>query len=176
MENHPRIVNVDSERMRTLESMAKATMDASEVHRNLQELESTETEYLAEREGRAVAAVERVVEESEGVLKQAEENYRAAEAVAGTVSSLSGRVSDILGRVKTVLSLFDEKSRLWEARAAATEERLLEAKRAGVLQKGSLDAQRASQDKRAQELVDWEQDLRSRETALRKDIEELTPN
>lgn len=170
---HTRIIEVDREGMQTLEKLADATMKVSEAQNDLQDLKTEETEYLAEREGRAVASIMKVVEDSEEVLRQAETNYDAATAIAGTASSLSDRVKDVIGRVKSIMSAFDERSRLWEAKVKVQEERLAEAKRAGILQKGSLDTQRQSQDKRAAELIDWEEDLASREEALKRDIESL---
>lgn len=176
MEQHPRIIEVDREGMKTLERIAASNMQASEAENALQNLKSQETEYVAEREGRTAAAIEKVVADSEEVLTMATKNYEAVNAISGTVEGLAGKVKDIVGRVRVVMQLFDEKSRLWESRVKTVEERLDVAKKQGMAQKAALDAQRSSQDKRADELVAWEEDLRSRETALRKDVMELTPN
>jgi len=162
--------------MKTLEALAKATMDASEAQNRLQELKTEETEYVAEREGRAAAAVDRVVQESEEVLKQATESYRAATEIAGTVAGLSARINDVVLRVRKVMELFNEKSRLWEARTTVTEARLLEVRRAGEARKLVLDGQQKNLAQEEARLVDWEKDLASREDALMKDIAELNKN
>jgi len=174
MENHPNIVNVNSEQMKTLEALAKATMDASEAKNRLHELESKETEYLAEREGRAVAIVEKVLEDSEEVLNNTMKNYEAVTVIAATTGDLSSRVTDILGRVKIVLSHFDEKSRLWEAKAKATEERLSYIKTTVELQRVAVESKRISNVEIELSLVEWEKKLASQEEMLRKDIAELS--
>lgn len=156
MDNHPTIVKVDRAKMEALEELARTNMLISEGHTSLQELKGLETDYLVEREGKAAAAVDRVLEESEAAVTQAMENYETIKGLAADTKSLSSRVVDLFNAVKSVMERFDEKSALWLKNVQDREGKLDEAKRALLLQKTMLDNERKSLDERALALTDAE--------------------
>lgn len=157
MDNHPTIVKVDRAKMEALEELAKTNMLVSEGHNALHDLKGLETDYLVEREGKAMVAVDRVLEESESAIKQAMENYEAVKSLAEDTRSVSSRVVDLFNAVKGVMARFDEKSELWLKNVQDREGKLEEGKRMLALQQKMIENERKSLDERALDLVKAEE-------------------
>lgn len=172
MDNHPSIVRVDREGMKALEAIAKANMDASAAQANVAALRATETEYIAEREGKAGAAVDRVLAESEAILEQASENSSAVVMLSSTASDVAAKVSDIVLAVRGVLERFDQKSALWEQNMQDRENKLADEKKGLIARAAAIAAERKTLDTKALELVRLSEDIESR----RQDVEKMITN
>lgn len=166
MENHPRIVEIGKEEAGALKRAASANMAASAAAERLKEAERLESDFLAEREGRAIAMVDSVVLRSEEVLKTADQNYRDLDALSGSVESFADRSMDLLGRIKAVFERFELKSAKWEADMKAREERVADMELKQRAQKATLDGRRKANEAREKELVALEERIRSREQEL----------
>jgi len=159
MENNPKLVQVDQEKMAALKALADTNILVSDAHTALADIKGLEASYLVEREGKAAAAVDRILDESEETLRQARENYAAVATLASDTRAVSGRVTDLLGAVKGVMERFREKAAIWEKNVEDRERRLEEAKTSFAVQKKVLDNERKSLDERALELTDAERRL-----------------
>lgn len=167
MEDHPKIVNIDRIKMEALEELARTNMLISEAQNSLQDLKGLEIDYLVERESKATAAVDRVLEESESALKQAIENYDAIKTVSANIQSVSSRTVDLFNAVKSVMARFDEKCALWLKNISDREGKLEDLQKALLLQKKYLDNERKSLDERSLELT-------AAEAKVAADREEVT--
>jgi len=153
MDNHPTIVKVDRAKMESLEELARTNILVSEAHTALSDLKGLETDYLVEREGKAVVAVDRVLTESEEIVKQAMENCEAVATLAADTRSVSSRVVDLFNAVKGVMARFDEKSALWLKNVQDREGKLEDERKALLVQKKMLDNERIALNERALELT-----------------------
>lgn len=169
MEDHPTIVKVDSEKMRALEELARTNMDVSEGFNALQDLKGLETDYLVEREGKAAAAVDRVLAESEEVLTLASENNAAVVTIATATRLVVGRTLDLFNAVKSVMAEFDRKSAIWEKNVQDREDALAEEKNGMLLTAKMLEGERASLRDLASELNEQEARIDSK----RQDVEKM---
>lgn len=156
--------------MAALKELADTNILVSDAHSALAEIKGLEASYLVEREGKAAAAVDRILEESEVTIQQARENYAAVATLASDVRAVSGRTSDLLAAVKGIMERFREKAALWEKNVEDREKRLVDAKTSFELQKKVLENERKSLDARALELTDAER----RVAADRDFVEKIT--
>lgn len=169
MDNHPTIVKVDREKMQALEELARTNIAVSDAHTALDDVKGLETDYLVEREGKAMAAVDRVLAESEAVVNQAMENYDAVNTVAADVRTVASRTVDLFNALKGIMARFDQKSALWLKNVEDREGKLEEKSRALAVQKRLLDNDRKSLDERALLLTDAE----AKVAADREEVEKM---
>lgn len=142
--------------MQALEELAKTNMDVSDAHAALQDIKGLETDYLVAREGKAAAAVDRVLEESQTLLDETSANYEAVSSLAKDARSVAARVVDLFNAVKGVMIRFDEKSALWEKNMKDREDALAVDKQSFILQRKNLENDRKSLDEMALRLNEAE--------------------
>lgn len=158
--------------MKTVRDLAEAEMKVSEAANALEALKGMETAYITEREGRAGAAVERVIADSEDVLTRASENNEAAASLAAQTTALAGRTIDLFGAVKGLMQRFDEKAELWEKNMKDRENKFTDEKNGLTLLAQRLSDERKNLDKQALALNDAEARIDSK----RQDVEKMITN
>lgn len=168
MDNHPKIINLDKERMKSLEDLTRIGMQVSERHIELEAVKGLEADYLVEREGRAIAAVDRVLNESEEILATTAKNYGAVQTLAEDTRVFSDRLMDLFAGVKSVLERFNTKAELWEKNVADREARLAEQKTVVKMQEQAIANSRKSLDARTAEVLAAEEKLKADQAEITK--------
>lgn len=137
---------LDKERMDAMKALADANMKVSEARASLAAIKGSESSYLAEREKKALEAVDRVLAGSAGLLKEARDNYSQAESIGKTVSEFAQFLAESQARFADTVGLFEERGRLWEVEVRAREETL-----AALRQGLEADKKRLENDKESLE-------------------------
>lgn len=100
--------------MDAVKALADTNMKISESKTILYKIQETETEYLVEREKKAVSRVQKVLEESKDLILKSKENYEHLKVLSDSMSELSLFLSksyeQFLGTVKT----FKESNDAWD--------------------------------------------------------------
>lgn len=172
MDNPPIITKLDTANMDAMKDLAETNLKISEGHNSLEELKGLESAYLVEREGKAAATVQRVLDESEGVLTIAGENNDAVRLLAADARGLAGKVIDLFGAVKEVMARFDQKSAIWEKNMQDREDKLSTEKNGLLLTAESLANERKNLDKLALDLNDQEARIDSK----KQEVEAMITN
>lgn len=109
------IQEIDKEKMDSLQVLAQTNVDIGKAKSELSEVKKLEEAYLEEREKKAVAVVQKVLDESKDLLAEALKNYQIIKELGNTASSFAGFLVEIHESLKVLIRDFDEKSATWEA-------------------------------------------------------------
>ena len=132
------IKTVEKGKMDALKALADANIAVSGVKATLATLKEEESEYLLEREQKALKEVQKIINDSETVLKTALENYTVIHQFGKDASELAVFVLEAYGDFKVLQSSFKELTEEWERSVVATKTSLEEMKKAILLDKGQL--------------------------------------
>lgn len=112
---------ISKEHMDSLKALADTNMKIGEARGTLVKLQEVETGYLVEREAKAVAVIQKVVENSADLLKEVKTNYREVHDLCSVASSFAEFLVEAYGSFSALKTAFDEKSTLWEAQVKEKE-------------------------------------------------------
>lgn len=115
---------IETEKMEALKALADANVKVGEIRGIIAKLKLEESAYLEEREKKALARVQRILEESESVLKESLANYEAIHQFAKDTTELADFVQESYGEFKTLQTTFNEYTVAWESNISAKEKAL----------------------------------------------------
>lgn len=115
---------ITKEQMDSMKALADVNIKISEAQNLLFKLQETETEYLVEREGKAVERIQKVLEDSKEILSEIDKNYEKVQQFASTITSFSETLNKSFDSFVKLLSDFRERSDLWDKEVKATEEKI----------------------------------------------------
>lgn len=107
--------------MVSLEALAKVNLAISEAKGSLINLQEIETEYLEEREKKAVARIQKVLDNSGELLKEIGNNYTAIEEFAKNVSGFAKILTELYDKFCDLNESFQKKSKAFDERTKAQE-------------------------------------------------------
>lgn len=165
--------NVDKEKMDSLKALADTNMQISTAKGTLVKLQEMETDYLVEREKKAVARVAKIFADSAELLEKATSNYAEVHDLCQTASSFADYLVKSYDSFSEVVRLFDEKSALWDESVKAQEAKFAEINRQIKTDRVLLENDKESLKKREGVLKQGERKLADDRASLERAINRL---
>jgi paraquat-inducible protein B len=122
------VQEIETQKMEALNALVQANLSVSDAKNKLVKLKEEEGAYLAEREEKALARIQSVLDESSEILMKIDTNYAEIKHIYQTVSSISAFLEESYTGLRGLRLLFDEKTQLWEAEIAKKEKNIEELK------------------------------------------------
>lgn len=107
------IQELNKENMDTVKELAATNIKISEAKNILFKLQEQETEYLEEREKKALARIDKVLEDSRELLANAKGNYEEIHEFCRTITSFAEFLSEAHTKFGGVLESFKERNDEW---------------------------------------------------------------
>jgi hypothetical protein len=104
------------EKFESIKNLADLNVAISETKESFQKLEKTETEYLAEREKKAQANIQKLLDESAELLEKTHHNYEEINTFCNVVSSYKDFLDKNYEQFQKMLAQFEERNELWDTR------------------------------------------------------------
>lgn len=167
---------VEKQKMESLKALADTNMSISEAKGILFKLQETETEYLVEREKKAVARIQKSLEESDSLIKETYANYEEIKNLSNTVSLFSNFLSESYTKFQEMVSFFSEQSNLWEKDMQRQERQISEIKEKMKAERIIIQNDKESIERRQKQLKDDQRRIEDQRQTLARSIERLKQN
>lgn len=123
------IHEIEKQKMDALSLLSTINMKASEARIALSQIQEEETLYLVEREKKAFARIQKVVEESSSILEQAYKNYEDVNEIVKVATEFTKVIQDAREQLGEMHTLFEERNTEYDKNIKKQEEKLLELKK-----------------------------------------------
>lgn len=117
---------VTHEQMNALTALANTNIEVSKAKELLFKMKENENEYLVLREKKAIAHIQKIIDDSQNILSKARDNYYETTQFYNTVSSFSSSLNESYLIFQEMLRDFEEKNTLWENSMKEREEKVKE--------------------------------------------------
>lgn len=107
-------MELSHETMKSMEALAQTNIKISEAKNLLTKLQEEETEYLIEREKKALSKIEKAYEESRDLIKQTDDNYEKIKELHNTVAQVCNFITESYEKLGGLRETFNKRSDLWE--------------------------------------------------------------
>lgn len=108
------IEELEQKKMDIMKELASTNIKISDAKNLVLKLQEEETEYLVNREKKALAKVDNVLAESKDLLNRTHENYEEIHQFCQTVSQYADFLKETQDKFQDMLLLFERKNELWE--------------------------------------------------------------
>jgi len=105
---------LEQKKMDTVKELANANMKISEAKNALFKLQEEETEYLEQREKKALSKIDNMLVESKDLLSKVYENYEETHKFCREVVKYSEFLSESHEKFSGLLEIFDKKNKEWD--------------------------------------------------------------
>lgn len=120
---------VDTQKMDALKALADTNLKISEAKGFLIKLQEIETDYLVEREKKAVARIQNVLIESRELFHEVSTNYKEVNDLCRSASEFATFLGEAFRDFNSLVKDFDMRQDLWEAEVRAREAEFAEIKK-----------------------------------------------
>jgi len=147
------IHTLEKNKMDVVRALAETSVKVSEARALLESMKTDQAKFVAERELKALEAVDKALTESKTTLDQASNNYEEAKVLLASISGFSDYLKDAHLEFKKLITSFKERSDLWDFMAKERENIADEQKKQLLIGTAKLSAERESieQQKKAVE-------------------------
>lgn len=115
---------VNHEQMESLKALADTNLKISEAKTLLRDLQESETEYLNEREKKALERIQKVLDESTKLVAKTRNNHEEIHKFCTEVSSYAGFLKEIHVKFQAMLADFKERDVQWNLQCTRQHEEL----------------------------------------------------
>lgn len=105
---------VTTEQMTALKALTDTNMKISEAKGVLYKLQETETEYLIEREKKALSRIHQTIEDSRHLLDESKRNYEEIQELYRTAGTFLETVNKTYDSFQEIVKDFSERNQAWE--------------------------------------------------------------
>lgn len=105
---------VTKEHMEALQALSGVNIKISEAFNKLRDLEQKETEYLVEREKKAVDRIQKTIELSKGLLHEADKNYGQIKEIENVLTKSVNDIEKLSTDYAQLLEDFAIRNNQWE--------------------------------------------------------------
>lgn len=109
---------LEKSQMDSMKILAQTNVQISEAKNVLFKLQETETEYLVEREKKAMDMIQGFLESSAGLVQQIKNNHGEVQEFHRTVSEISSFISKVQVNILSLFEEFTKRSDVWDAEYA----------------------------------------------------------
>jgi len=135
METH----ELEKNKIEALSALSSLNMRVSEAHNALSKLKEEEKTYLAEREGRFMERIAKILEESEDVLKEAGKNYDEVKSLVQIATDFTQFIVESVEEIKEVRIAFEENTKLFDESVKRREGEIEELRKSVKLDRTQLE-------------------------------------
>lgn len=135
---------ITSEQMESMKALADLNMKLSEGKNSLYRLQEQESEYLEEREEKAMRRIQEVVDASRGMVREANENYSRIMELSRETAAFIDEVNKVQALFQETLRDFNERNQLWEKEMERQQNQIDEAKRLIMIDRNLVENERKS--------------------------------
>lgn len=125
--------DIEQQKRDALRLIADTNMAVSKAKNDLFAIQRDETTYLEEREKKAIARIQAVLDDSKDILDQAHGNYSAVKELCRDISELCSFLSEASGKFSDLLKVFEERNEAWDRDVEQTRAELAEISRKQAL-------------------------------------------
>lgn len=170
------IQEINKEKMEALQSLAKTNVAVGEVRGILVKMKAEESAYLTERENKALAQVQKILEESQDTINEAFSNYEEIKKFASDASDFATALVESYKEFQALQETFEEYTKEWHLNIEATEKHLNDLKLKIKIDRKQLDSDKEWVRKQEKNIADEKRKIQSDRGALDRAIKRLKEN
>lgn len=100
--------------MDSIKALADTNLKISEAKNLLFKIQEEESNYLIERENKAIIKIQETLDSSRDLIKETKENYQEVHDLAHSASQFAGELIAFYEKLQDIKENFDKKSEIWE--------------------------------------------------------------
>lgn len=167
---------VTTEQMESLKALTDINLKISEAKNSLFKLQEAETEYLQDREVRAMDRINQVVADSGELVKEADKNHGQIKELLTEVSAFAHNLIDIQENFNGILEEFDQRNIEWERKIGKQQDDIAEIRKLQKVEEVQIENDKKSLEQARKRLNDDQRKLDSDRGTLQRAIERLKNN
>ncbi len=105
---------LEQTKMQIMSELANTNLKISEAKNVIFKLQEEETEYLIEREKKALGKIQNVLQESRNLIEETHQNYAQVEEFCQTLVGFSDFLNESHDKMSLMLETFKKKNELWD--------------------------------------------------------------
>lgn len=148
---------LEKENMESAKALAQANVKISEAKNILFKLQEEETEYLEQREVKALGKIQKALDDSKDLVKQIKENNKEVHEFCSIISEYAMSLSEAHDKFQNMIELFHTKNELWDKNIKK--------------QQSDLAGIRKIVEKDKEDIENQKQDIKKREKRLSEQLE-----
>ncbi len=159
--------------MDIVKELAATNMKISDAKNILFKLQEDETVYLEIREKKALAQIEKILDESKELLDKTHENYDEIHDLCVSVCSFADFLTEAHGKFQGLLETYKESSDRWDAEFAKRHAELAEIKKNLAVERSIIENEKKGIEKAKQKIKEAEALIESRQQQIRVALQVL---
>lgn len=108
---------LEKENMDAIKALSDVNIKVSEAKNLLFKLQEEETEYLVQREEKALSKINKVLVESKDLLDKTHQNYESIHEFCRSVSGYAEFLTETYNKFQKLLEIFKERNEIWDKNA-----------------------------------------------------------
>lgn len=164
---------ISQEKMKAMQVLAETNVKIGEARGILTNLKAEEALFLDEREQKALARVQTILDESEETLKKAFSNYEEIKKFASTASDFANFLLEAYNDFQELKKTHDEYTQEWEKKVESTETHLSEIKEQIKVDQEQIASDKESINKAWKAIGEEKRKIRSDRATLETAINRL---
>lgn len=169
-------IEVTKQHMDALKGLADTNLKISEARNALVQLQEQETEYLVSRERKAVARIQRVLEESRTLLEETNRNYEIIEDFGRSVREGTQFLTEANESFQKLLEAKDQHYQDWETDIKNQEETIVSLRNGLKLELSTVQSEKSQVEVAKMNLVKEKRKLDDERGTLARAIQRLKNN
>ncbi len=115
---------LDKQNMEAVKELTNTSMKISEAKNLLFKLQEEETEYLVLREDKALAKIQKVLENSQDLIDKTHKNYESVHEFCKTVADYAEFLEKAHEKFQDLLTMFEKRNEIWNENIRLQDEEL----------------------------------------------------
>lgn len=152
--------------MESMKVLADTSMKISEAKGVIFKLQETETEYLVEREEKAMTRINKLFSDSKDLLDKTKNNHEEIRKYAATVSEFHEFLNKTFDTFQSLLSNFNERNDLWERNIRKKEEEMASMKEEIKAEQKLIEIDKKDIEEKRKSIKQAQEQIESRQTTL----------
>ncbi len=112
--------------MDSIKALADTNLKISEAKNLLFKLKEEESDYLIERENKAIIKIQETLDSSRDLIKETKGNYQEVQDLVHSASQFAGELIAFYKKLQDIKENFDKKSEIWEENVKKQNEEMSE--------------------------------------------------
>lgn len=162
--------------MEALQTLADTNVKIGEARGVLSTLKAEESQFLTEREEKALKKVEDILKESEDVLQEAFSNYEELKSFASDAAAFCKFLMEAFEDFTKLRKLHEEYTKAWEIRTHEVRKELDKVKNQNKAEKAQINADREAIDKAWKKITEAKLKIKSDRQSIDAAIIRLKEN
>lgn len=167
------IHELDKKTMDALQTLADTNVKISEAKASLLAIQQSETTYLEEREKKAIAKINDILDASDGIIKKIHSNHHEVTQFYNTVSSYVSFIAEIQEKLDLLIGEFNKQSDLWNKKTKEQEKKLGEIQKTLEIQQKNIETDKKSLERQKKSIEKEKLLIESRQAQIANALQVL---